>query len=209
MNKVIALFNLLILWACTTMAISVPGKMPDLGISKSLPVQSGVWNANIRAVVQAARDQHVPAVVVYAKRGCPHCFRLMNAMKSDSFVAWQKERALLMGFHRPGLMLGKNAFIKEMTDSGVGLPVVCVYWPRKDGTEIKKIFAGNRGQMLGQKHEKLEGELIKAIDSVLGEYYATLPTHRSAEAILASEDKPPLEVKSETTSRPNMPHPSP
>lgn len=186
MKIILALFNVMIVWSYVAHAIPVPGKMPDLGVAKRLPVQPGIWNANIGAVVQAAKDQHVPAVVVHAKRGCPHCFRLMNAMTNDLFVAWQKERALMMGFHRPGIMLGKSSFIKAMTNSGVGMPVVCVYWPRKDGTEVKRIFSGNRGQMLGQKHEKLEGELIKAIDSVLGEYYATLPTCRSTEAILSS-----------------------
>lgn len=191
MKIILALLNVTIIWSYIAQAIPVAGKLPDLGVSKRLPVQPGTWNANIGAVVQAAKDQHVPAVVVYAKRGCPHCFRLLNSMTNDLFVAWQKERALLMGFYRPGLMLGKNSFIKSMTDSGAGLPLVCVYWPRKDGTEVKQIFAGNRGQMLGQKHEKLEGELIKAVDSVLGEYYATLPTSRSTDAIISDPRKKP------------------
>lgn len=194
MRKSIVVLNSLIMWTCATLAVPVSMRMPDLGISKTLPVQPGVWNANVSAVVQAAKDQHIPAVIVYSKRGCPHCGRLMNAMTNDLFVAWQKERSLLMGFHRPGISVGsqsklalrKNSLIGEMTASGLGTPAVCVYWPRKDGTETKRIFAGNRGQMLGQKHEKLEGELIKAIDSVLGEYYATLPTCRTTEAILAA-----------------------
>ena len=152
-------------------------KGPTLAVSDG-DIRRGEWNSNVSAVMQQARETHVPALVIYAKRGCPHCARLTAAMTNATFMAWQKERNVLMatyGRKRPivatdGTVKRRDSLRKEMTSSGVSAPVVCVYWLKEDGTEIKRIFSGTRGNMLGQKCEKLESELMQAVDSVIGDY---------------------------------------
>ena len=163
---------------CSIFAVTTPARFPKMKISDG-EVVLGTWNSNVGMVIEKAKELHRPALIVHAQRGCPHCYRLMAAMTNDMFVAWQKERKILMGIYhrnRPSIRIGsanksnaksKPSLMKEMSSSGVTAPVVCVYWPKEDGMEIKRIFSGTRGNMLGQKHEKLEGELIKAVDSII------------------------------------------
>ena len=177
MKRYVAL-SALIFCASSLYAITSPARFPKMEISDG-EVTSGVWNSNIDMVLGKAKELHKPALIVHAKRGCPHCYRLMAAMTNEMFVAWQKERNLLMGiYHRnhPTIKIGKTqqakaktkpSLLKEISSSGMTAPVVCIYWPKENGEEIKRIFSGTRGNMLGQKHEKLEGELIKAIDSII------------------------------------------
>lgn len=164
--------------ALQSQAINVSMKLPPLEISDG-EVQPGIWNSNVSAVIQKARKLYVPLLIVSGKRGCPHCARLMASMTNDTFVAWQKERNIFMAFHRRQKFTiaaggdgktNKASLLKEMSGSGVSAPVVCVYWLKEDGSELKYIFSGTRGNMLGQKCEKLECELMQAVDSVIGSY---------------------------------------
>lgn len=160
-------------------ALSVSAKLPPLEISDG-EVQQGMWNSNSIAVIQKAREMHVPVLVVSAKRGCPHCARLMAAMNTDAFRAWQKKKNIFMAIHRRQKFMivtgeatkpnNKEAIFKDMSGSGLSAPVVCVYWLKEDGTEVKRIFSGTRGNMLGQKCDKLEDELTRAVDSVIGDF---------------------------------------
>lgn len=177
MKRYVAL-SALIFCASSLYAITSPARFPRMDISDK-EVTPGVWNSNIGMVLEKAKELHKPALIVHAKRGCPHCYRLMAAMTNEMFTAWQKERNLLMGIYhrnRPTIKVGntkqteaktKQSLLKEISNSGMTAPVVCVYWPKANGEEVKRIFSGTRGNMIGQKHEKLEGELIKAIDSII------------------------------------------
>ncbi len=174
-------------WMGGLQAVRLEGKLPSLEVSDG-EVLSGVWNSDVDRVLQKAREENRPTLIVYAKRGCPHCSRLLASMKSETFLKWQRERNIFMSLYhkKPNISLngrvigngkeGKEPLRKELAHYRGKAPLVCVYWPRSDGTTIKKMFSGIRGEMLGQKHEKLECELIQAVDGLLDGYCVTTNT---------------------------------
>ena len=170
------------------LAVNLPGKLPSLEVSDG-EVLPGVWNSDVDRVLQKAKEENLPSLIIYAKRGCPHCSRLLASMKSELFLKWQRNRNILMTIYhkKPNVSLngrrlyngkeGRDPLRKELANYRGKAPLVCVYWPKSDGTIVKSMFSGIRGEMLGQKHEKLECELIQAVDGLLDGYGSTNAIH--------------------------------
>lgn len=136
----------------------------------------GAWCADFTNVLAAAKAGHLPVLVVTAGTECSFCYRLNKAMNSTDFKTWQDDRKIYMAHvnDKHPQYKAAEAFQREGFKDVTGIPIVCVYWLKEDGTEVKKTFSGRRGTMPGMRHKFLQMELISALDKVLVDYTASL-----------------------------------
>lgn len=164
----------------------------DIAVSNGAVVQ-GEWNANFAAVLEAARQEHRPMLLVHTSEGCPMCARLNQAIDGEAFYRWQLDRKLLMAYVKTdGTDSDRekvNAFIKSVGGELSGYPYVCVYWPRQDGSTNGVAFVGRRGQMGGGRKDLFSVEFMTAIDQALKDYLAQDNRHDTIEQIVLKSTK--------------------
>lgn len=165
----------LLLATCLT-AISSFGA---LDISRGDAVLPGEWNKNFDSALKLSRKKHHPLLVVCGGKGCAFCQRLNKAMGSADFSDWQKDRKVFMVHLNDTDDQYKAArdFIREGARNVSASPLVCIYWPKPSGEELKVAFSGRRGMMPSPKNKFLQIELINALDGALADYLATTPGH--------------------------------
>ena len=153
------------------------------------PVRLGVWNSNLAEVVKEARARHLPMMLVLGNEGCHHCVRLANSFDGVAFNLWQKDRNILMAYvhnYLKGRKISSQTvrkLIPFFKAKNRAFPLVYVWWPKDDGTEVGKVFSGRRDSTDGDAHEHLSMEIMSAIDKALGSYLTIAP-HRTLEQIL-------------------------
>lgn len=164
----------------------------DVAVSNGAVVP-GEWNANFSAVLEVARREHRPMLLVHTSEGCPLCARLNQAIDGEAVYRWQQDRKLLMAYVRTGGTDADreeiNAFVKSVSDGLSGFPQVCVYWPKPDGTTNGVAFVGRRGQMGTEKEELLSVEFMTAVDQSLKDYLAQDVGHATIDQIVSKSTK--------------------
>ena len=169
-----------------------PSVAVDIAVSHG-PVVPGVWNDDLPAVLEMARKEHRPVLLVHTSQGCPLCARLNQAIDGEAFSQWQNKRKLLMAYVRTS---GLGTFykqtrnlIKSIAGELPGFPTVCVYWPKADGTTNCVAFAGRRGEMGAERNPLFSVEFMMAVDLALKDYLAQDPDHVTVEQIVKSSTK--------------------
>ena len=61
-------------------------------------IQLGVWNSDIDACIELAKETGIPMIGVWSREGCAHCKILEHAIMSDVFREWIKKSGLILGF---------------------------------------------------------------------------------------------------------------
>ncbi len=61
-------------------------------------IQLGVWNSDIDACIELAKETGIPMIGVWSREGCAHCKILEHAIMSDVFREWVKKSGLILGF---------------------------------------------------------------------------------------------------------------
>ena len=165
----------------------------DIAASNGAVVQ-GEWNANFSAVLDMARREHRPMLLIHTSEGCPMCARLNHAIGGEAFYQWQRDRKLLMAYVRTsGTDVERekvNGFIKSVSGELSGYPYVCVYWPKPDGTTNGVAFVGRRGEMGVERKDLFSVEFMTALDQALKEYLAQDPKkYASIDQIVSNSTK--------------------
>ncbi|MCQ2389787.1 MAG: putative Ig domain-containing protein [Kiritimatiellae bacterium] len=139
-------------------------------------VTPGVWSDNFTNALAVAKSAHKPILVISAGTECSFCYRLNKSMNSTDFKMWQDDRKIFMVHinDKNPQFKQTEAFQREGFKEVTGIPIVCVYWKKEDGTEVKRTFSGRRGTMPGIRHKFLQMELISALDKILIDYTAKL-----------------------------------
>lgn len=168
-----------IILAAGISVVAISAAVGDIPVSRG-PVVPGEWNASLSAVLEVAKREHQPMLLVLSSQGCPLCTRLNQAIDSEAFAQWQRDRKLLMAYVRTsglGIVYKQTRdFIKSVvTGDPPGAPPVCIYWPKADGTTNCVAFAGRRGEMGVERKDLLSVEFMTAVDQALKEYLALDP----------------------------------
>lgn len=160
--------------ACLTAILSFGAlSISDKGV---LP---GEWSKDFDSALKLSRERNHPLLVICGGKGCAFCQRLNKAMGSADFLDWQKDRKVFMVHLNDTDKEYKAArdFVREGAKNVSASPLVCVYWPKPSGEEVRSTFSGRRGMMPSPKNKFLHIELINALDGVLADYIASTPGH--------------------------------
>lgn len=168
--------NLLMACILSVAAAAVGKEIPDGKIDLVHEATPGVWCDDFTNALEVAKAAHRPILIVTAGTECSFCYRLNKCMNGTDFKTWREDRRIYMVHVNDKHPQYKAAetFQRDGFRSVTGIPIVCVYWLKGDGTEVKQTFSGRRGTMPGIRHKFLQMELISALDKILADYIATL-----------------------------------
>ena len=168
--------NVLAICLLTISAICLGKEFPDGKIDLVHEATPGAWCDDFTNTLAVAKATHRPVLIVTAGTECSFCYRLNKCMNSADFKTWREDRKIYMVHVNDKHPQYKEAesFQRESFRDVTGIPIVCVYWFKEDGTEVKRTFSGRRGTMPGMRHKFLQMELISALDKILADYTATL-----------------------------------
>lgn len=151
------------------------------------PIRPGEWNADFEGVLEKAKREQRPMVLMRVSSGCGYCIRLEECISGGVFRMWREDRAPLMAFVRAGTRLSPYRIVKACDEfvhginNDIKVPYVCVYLPQNGGTN-SVAFTGRRGMMGGRRDKLLVVELMSALDRALG--VDTTSAHKTLESIL-------------------------
>lgn len=104
-------------------------------------VELGVWNSDIDACIELAKETGIPMIAVWSREGCAHCKIFEHAIMSDVFREWVKKSGLILGFstsldsesfnsselatrakHYPGVAFGDGGLRQGAASAASGTP---------------------------------------------------------------------------------------
>lgn len=131
----------------------------------------GEWNKGYARARALADANHIPMLVMWARKSCPRCVACKTAMEKDDFRAWQAERKLVMvliheGEPDNGYALG---LIRQGNRGLSDLPLLCIYWQKPDGSTVLRSFVGRdgNGTLPVRSGGSVAMQIAKSVDSVL------------------------------------------
>lgn len=128
----------------------------------------GEWNSGYTKGRQYAEANHLPMLLLWARKTCPMCNAMKLAMDGADFQEWTSSHRIVMsvshdGDADSGLAL---SFIRSYDRSLNDLPLFCIYWPKPDGTTVMRSFVGRSGQM-PVKMGNLQMQLAGSVETIL------------------------------------------
>ncbi len=171
--------------------LSAPMALYGRIVASEGPVRRGEWNSNMTAVIDEARSKRIPMLLVLENQGCSYCARLMNALDGAAFNLWRTDRNILMAYiynsrrqsRKTSPQTVRKAIPFFKASRSQNMPMVYVWWPKPDGSEVGKSFLGRRDAMGGEPHDLLSMEFMSAVDKVLSGYLSS-GLHRTLDQIL-------------------------
>ncbi len=149
------------------------------------PVSSGAvvpgqWNSSFASAKSYAEANNIPLLVFMGSTHCEYCDTLISsALNSSEFKAWQSERKIAMAFCESEYTFTKPGFkatdvyrwFESVAADGEvhAIPMVGVYWPKKNGTSEVSSFVGRSLSSVNKKYYMpvTTGTLVKQlIDSI-------------------------------------------
>ncbi len=154
------------------------------------------WTRNFPEALALARDTKRPLLMITGKRGCEYCKRMKDVLSSRSFEKWVAGTGIYLAearFNETNASPEQARLIEFLMDfphdDTLTYPHLGIYWPRGGDREIRTVCTWRRGRLPGPSHPTMTGEFVKAMDVVLGDYFATLKERPSLEEILAAAVK--------------------
>lgn len=107
----------------------------------------GEWNKGYSRARALADANHIPMLVMWARKTCPRCVACKTAMEQEDFRVWQAERKLVMVLIHEGEVGNGYALglIRQGNQMLSDLPLLCVYWLKPDGSTVLRSFVGRTG----------------------------------------------------------------
>ena len=178
-----------------------PPSPPSVGRVAPRPpsetVRPEVWTSDFITALAKAKAENRPMIITGGSTGCGGCMKMERSLDDRAFQYWVKGSGIyLVRIHvntaakTPTQAEGLK-FLKALPSEGkVSIPHIGVYWPRKEGEAVTAHFRYHRGRMPGAKRNPaLTGELISALENVLGEYFKGSPRPKWDEVLAASKKK--------------------
>jgi len=169
-------------------ADTVPRRRSQVLDFSTGPIRPGEWNIDFEGVLDKAKREQRPMVLLRVNKGCEHCMRLEESISGNIFRLWREDRAPLMALVLGGTRFSPRKTAKACDDFVNGIkkrlkfPYVCVYLPQNGGAN-SVVFNGRRGEMGGRRDKLLVVELMSALDRALG--VQMTDGHKTLESILA------------------------
>lgn len=169
-------------------ADTVPRRRSQVLDFSTGPIRPGEWNIDFEGVLDKAKREQRPMVLLRVNKGCEYCMRLEESISGNIFRLWREDRAPLMALVLGGTRFSPRKTAKACDDFVNGIkkrlkfPYVCVYLPQNGGAN-SVVFNGRRGEMGGRRDKLLVVELMSALDRALG--VQMTDGHKTLESILA------------------------
>ena len=128
----------------------------------------GEWNAGYTKGKQYAEENHLPMLLLWARKGCAMCNELKSAMNGADFQEWTSSHRIVMTVSHEGDTDSGAAlsFVRSSDMSLTELPLLCVYWPKPDGTTVMRSFVG-RSRSMPVKLGNLQMQLASSVETIL------------------------------------------
>jgi hypothetical protein len=130
----------------------------------------GEWNAGYTKGKQYAEANHLPMLLLWARKTCPMCNEMKAAMDGVDFQEWTSSHRIVMSVSHDGDADSGAAlnFVRSYDKSLNDLPLMCIYWPKPDGTTILRSFVG-RERSMPVKSGNLQMQLAGSVQTILEE----------------------------------------
>ena len=146
--------------ACGMAGASIINPVPETG--------TGIWMENFAQATNLAYQTKTPMLLFWSSKGCDHCEALQESVAgSAAFAEWMNESYMVYcftegeysakagGVDDVGVNAGSGAKNFAKTANGTLskkesltlYPMICLYWPKPDGTVMVTSFTGRSGQM--------------------------------------------------------------
>lgn len=160
--------------ALSTLLLAV-GQVYALAVSSG-EIKLGEWNTRTIDALEYAKKTNIPLLIFRANNGCSRCAQLEEACAKDNFIAWQKERQMVMVFNlndnSKDYLAGREELTPDSVIASGSMPKIAFYWKKADGSVFHKGFVGRAREFPGQDYKlPLEIQLMNVIDSYLGTDY--------------------------------------
>lgn len=128
----------------------------------------GEWNAGFTKGKQYAEANHLPMLLLWARKTCPMCNEMKAAMDGADFQEWTSSHRIIMSVSHDGDADSGVAlnFVRSYNRSLNDLPLLCIYWPKPDGTTILRSFVG-RSRSMPLKSGNLQMQLAASVETIL------------------------------------------
>ena len=129
----------------------------------------GEWNAGYTKGKRYAEEQHLPMLLLWARKTCPMCNELKAALDGADFKEWVSSHRIVMSVSHDGDADSGDAlaFVRSYDRALNDLPLLCIYWPKPDGTVVARSFVG-RTRNMPAKEGNLAMQLAGSVEAVLG-----------------------------------------
>ena len=130
----------------------------------------GEWNAGYTKGRQYAEAYHLPMLLLWARKSCPMCNEMKAALDGADFRAWTSSHRIVMTVSHDGDVDSELAlnFVRSYDKLLSDLPLVCIYWPKPDGTTVIRSFVG-RSDCMPVKSGNLQMQLASSVETILAE----------------------------------------
>ena len=128
----------------------------------------GEWNAGYTKGKQYAEAHHLPMLLLWARKTCPMCNAMKVAMDGADFQEWASSHRIVMSVSHDGDADSDAAlnFIRSYNRALNDLPLLCIYWPKPDGTTVMRSFVGRSGSM-PVKTGNQQMQLAASVETIL------------------------------------------
>lgn len=136
------------------------------------------WTWDFAGALAKARAENRPLIIIGVVTTCEKCHRLERVVEGPVFRYWAKGTGLYLariftdkGKEDPVVAEAVKFLMDLPAEKLTSVPHIGVYWPRKEGEEVKLRFSYLRGGMPGKRCPAQVGELTSAFDTVLADYF--------------------------------------
>ena len=156
--------------------LALPAELIAMGTNGT--VRAEQWTLDFPQALAQARAQNRPMILYAGSKACRFCGLMKGALTSDAFRQWVKGTGIYLSeahLDETNKFIAQHyqvEFLKSLPhgEGKLFYPYLGVYWPRKDGTSVQRVFVGRRGLMPGKKHPALVGEFVNSLEKLLGDY---------------------------------------
>ena len=131
-------------------------------------VYLGQWNSGYTKGRQYAEEHHLPMLLLWARKSCSMCNAMKAAMDGADFKEWMSTHRIVLSVSHDGDADSGAAlsFVRTNNRALNDLPLMCIYWPKPDGTTVLRSFVG-RERSMPVKTGNLAMQLAASVESVL------------------------------------------